>query len=107
MSGVPASTGAACKRLKQGERAMALPKFTATAEAETFENDHSVLIVPTNISTDPNTKVIISKHFDFFEYTAVDYSNSTSAVFIDLERAVQHGGFAEGDTFTNIGNIFG
>ena len=34
-----------------------------------------------------------------FAGNAVDYSQSTAPVFIDLERSTQHGGFAEGDRF--------
>src|SRR5262245_44394115 len=47
----------------------------------------------------------------FFQVSAgnaVNYSQSTAAVFIDLERPTQHGGFAEGDTLTffdDQGNI--
>jgi Ca2+-binding RTX toxin-like protein len=34
-----------------------------------------------------------------FAGNAVDYSQSTAPVFIDLQQATQHGGFAEGDRF--------
>ena len=35
--------------------------------------------------------------FELFEDLAVDYSLSNAAVSVDLERSVQHGGYAEGD----------
>ena len=38
--------------------------------------------------------------FQVFNGNAVNYGTSTAAVFIDLERPTQHGGFAEGDTLT-------
>jgi Ca2+-binding RTX toxin-like protein len=46
--------------------------------------------------------------FQVFNGNAVNYGTSTAAVFIDLERPTQHGGFAEGDTLTffdDQGNI--
>jgi hypothetical protein len=46
--------------------------------------------------------------FQVFNGNAVNYGTSTAAVFIDLERPTQHGGFAEGDTLTffdDRGNI--
>jgi Ca2+-binding RTX toxin-like protein len=36
-----------------------------------------------------------------FAGNAVDYSASTAPVFIDLDQATQHGGFAEGDSFVD------
>ena len=81
--------------------------LVATSAAETFQNTHSVLTIPKDISADPNTHVIINTFYDFFVFNTVDYSRSTSAVFIDLAADVQHGGFAEGDRLINIGIVEG
>jgi Ca2+-binding RTX toxin-like protein len=45
--------------------------------------------------------------FEVFSNNPVDYSASTSAVFVDLEQSVQQGGFAQGDVLTDISEIIG
>jgi Ca2+-binding RTX toxin-like protein len=52
-------------------------------------------------------RVVGGYYFEVFADNAVDYSSSTSGVFIDLEASVQHNGFAEGDVLTNMGDIIG
>ena len=82
-------------------------RHLATAQADTLSNQpfpRSVLgecLDPARIrSRRLNT-------YDEFTFDFIDYSNSTSAVFIDTQKSVQHGGFAEGDVLTNVGHIVG
>jgi Ca2+-binding RTX toxin-like protein len=78
----------------------------ATAQAETFFNYHD-LVQYWESATPGQNSVQVLKTYDYFDFNFVDYSNSPSAVFIDTEKSVQHGGFAEGDVLTNIGHIIG
>src|SRR5258708_13322382 len=45
--------------------------------------------------------------FFVFDNITVDYSNSTAAVRIDLATNPQQGGFAQGDTLTNVFCVIG
>src|SRR3954452_1800050 len=45
--------------------------------------------------------------FELFDDTSVSYASSNLKVFVDLERPVQHGGFAEGDVLTNVFEVTG
>jgi Ca2+-binding RTX toxin-like protein len=45
--------------------------------------------------------------FELFDDASVDYGGSNAAVNIDLQRSVQHGGFAEGDVLTDVFKITG
>lgn len=75
-------------------------RLMATAQADHFSNhsSHTTRHIYTQ-----GAEIIA----DYQEWTTnvVDYSNSTSAVGIDLTASVQHGGFAEGDVLTDIGEI--
>src|SRR6266404_854798 len=43
--------------------------------------------------------------FEVFDDTSADYSLSTAAVSIDLERSTQTGGFAQGDKLINVSEV--
>jgi hypothetical protein len=45
--------------------------------------------------------------FHVFDNITVDYSNSTAAVRVDLTTNPQQGGFAQGDTLTNVFSVIG
>jgi len=49
----------------------------------------------------------ITYMFEIFDDTSADYSLSTAAVNIDLKRATQSGGFAQGDTLVNVSVVTG
>ena len=63
-----------------------------------------------NVPPNPGPNVVVYAIYAFSN-TAVDYGNSTHSIFIDLTTNPQHGGYAEGDTLTNIyeitGSVFG
>jgi Ca2+-binding RTX toxin-like protein len=83
-----------------------MTRFFATAVADTFSNDHFLDQYWENAGAGQNSVMVLNTYDDFtFDY--VDYSHSTSAVFIDTQKSVQHGGYAEGDKLTNIGHIVG
>jgi Ca2+-binding RTX toxin-like protein len=84
-----------------------MARFVATSAAETFENDHTTVIRKVNIGGHGYPDIYVNKFYDDFQTNIVDYSNSSSAVFIDLTADVQHGGFAEGDTLINMGQVDG
>src|SRR5207244_11640767 len=46
-------------------------------------------------------------YFEVFDDNSVDYSLSNAAVSIDLTKATQHGGFAEGDALHDIFEVTG
>ncbi|MGA7487368.1 MAG: hypothetical protein WBW74_10600 [Xanthobacteraceae bacterium] len=103
--------------------------FTATASTELFANASHTVAISYDISNFPipfqpvftfgfdgddlphvGDPIDAMEDFAFahgiglyfltvFPGNAVDYSASTAPVFIDLQQATQHGGFAEGDRF--------
>ena len=83
-----------------------MTRFFATADADTFSNSHFLDQFWESASAGQNSVQVLNTYDDFTS-DYVDYSHSTSAVFIDTQKAVQHGGFAEGDKLTNIGHIVG
>src|SRR5713101_2968258 len=78
-------------------------RLMATAWADHFSNES--WLTTRHIPTYQGADVIAT--FDEWSTNVVDYGDWTSAVFIDLPASVQHGGFAEGDVLTNIGQITG
>src|SRR5262245_60424671 len=46
-------------------------------------------------------------YFEIFDQNSVDYSASNQLVVIDLEKSVQHGGFAEGDVLVDMATVIG
>jgi hypothetical protein len=56
------------------------------------------------ISSHPTGRIF---HFEVFDDNSVDYTSSTAPVSIDLTKATQHGGFAEGDSLGDIFEVTG
>src|ERR1700754_3931468 len=83
-----------------------MTRHIATAQAETFTNDFFADQFWVNAGPGQNS-VEVLETIDVFEVNSVDYINSPTAVFIDLEKSVQHGGFAEGDVLNHIGTVYG
>jgi len=81
-------------------------RHLATAQADTLSNTHFLDQYWESASPGQNSVQVLNT-YDNFTFDYMDYSNSTSAVFIDTQQSVQHGGFAEGDVLTNVGHIVG
>ena len=77
--------------------------FIATSAQETFVNPSHVIQVP----ADPNNPAGPVLQVTVFDDNSVNYGLSPSAVFIDLKKNLEFGGFASGDTLVDIFRIFG
>jgi Ca2+-binding RTX toxin-like protein len=85
---------------------MIMTRHFATEDAETFSSHHTLVQRYVDVGPGQNS-VQVLETFDNFTFETVDYSNSPTAVFIDMEKSVQHGGFAEGDVLNSIFEVTG